>query len=55
MPTLGTVMRPGPEARALADILRREMDELHALLFRVALDTRRDVRALVRAAGERTR
>ena len=48
-------MRPGPEARALADILRREMDELHALLFRVALDTRRDVRALVRAAGERTR
>ena len=55
MPTLGTVMTTAPEARALADILRREMDELHALLFRVALDTRRDVRALVRAAGERTR
>jgi len=48
-------MRPGPEARALADILRREMDELHALLFRVALDTRRDVRALVRTDKERAR
>ncbi len=48
-------MRPGPETRALADILRREVDELHALLLQVALDTRSDVRALVRAAGERTR
>ncbi|MBA2696636.1 MAG: hypothetical protein H0U62_12545 [Actinobacteria bacterium] len=48
-------MRPGPETRALADILRRKVDELHALLLQVALDTQRDVRALVRAAGERTR
>jgi len=48
-------MTTGPEARALADILRREMDELHALLFRVALDTRCDVRALARATRERPR
>ncbi len=45
----------GPETRALADILRREVDELQALLLQVALDTRRDVRALVRTAGEHTR
>ncbi len=55
MPTLGTVMTPAPETRALADILRREMDELHQLLLRVALDTRSDVRALVRTDRERAR
>ena len=48
-------MTPGPETRALADILRREANELHQLLLRVALDAQRDVRALGRAAGERTR
>ena len=48
-------MNPGPEARALADILRREANELHALLLQVALDAQRDVRVLVRATGERPR
>ncbi len=48
-------MKPGPETRALADILRREAIDLHWLLLQVALDTQRDVRALVRAAGERPR
>jgi len=48
-------MKPGPETRALADILRREAIDLHWLLLQVALDTRSDVRALVRATRERTR
>ena len=55
MPTLGTVMTTGPETRALADVLRREAIDLHWLLFQVALDTQRDVRALVRATRESTR
>lgn len=32
-------MKPGPETRALADILRREAIDLHWLLLQVALDT----------------
>jgi hypothetical protein len=48
-------MTTAPEARALADILRREIDERHALLLQVALDARREVRALVRTDKERTR